>query len=470
LSLLPLGTLFDRYRRAVRDLAKEQDKEVTLDVTGADVEVDKRVIDQLAQVLLHLLRNAVDHGIELPDDRARRGKPRAATISLSAKEVGPQLQVTVGDDGRGLSADAIRRTAVTRGICSAEQAQEIGHEELLQLLFTPGFSTRADVTDISGRGIGLDVVKRSIERLGGAIHLDSTPGHGTTFVLLLPLDLAITRAVILDFDDQYFAIPTHAIDVTRDIRDEDVEQTGARQTARIEGNVVPLVDLSTLLGRPSTDVPKNGTRRVVVIRHQGRSVGICVGRLLGEREFMRRPPGPFLEGSTLVAGTALLEHGRIVMALSIPGLIAHAIKLFGTSPVGVAAPTRERKRVVLLVDDSELVRDMVRPIIAQMGCGVLEAVNGQVGLDLVNQEQPDLVITDLEMPVMNGFELIENVRQTSNAPTVPMVVMSTRGSAEDRAKAAELGADAYLVKSEFREEAIVELVRRFIGSRPRMPS
>jgi chemotaxis protein histidine kinase CheA len=459
LRLLPLSSLFARYPRAVRDMARDQGKKVQVTVLGGELALDKYILDQVDEPLLHLIRNAVDHGLEQPAEREAAAKPREGRITLSARSAGSHAEIVVADDGRGLSLEVIRDTAVSRGILRSDE--EVAPESLMQLVFRMGFSTRSQATDLSGRGIGLDVVKERIERLGGGVGIQSAPGKGTSVVLTVPISVALRRALVVECGGRLFAIPSLAVASVERATDAQVEAAGVGQALRVEDDLIPLATLDELLAVGDPDGANGGDPRIVVVRSHGSRLALRVGHIVGEREFVQRPLDPFLEKTPLLIGVAVLEHADPIFVLNIPEIIRTTHEPGGRGR-RAAPPGPARSKRILLVEDSELTRDMVEGVLREMGHDVAEAVNGSEALALVERTVPDLVITDLEMPVMDGFGLIRALRARPETSQVPIVVLSTRGSEEDRAAAAELGADAYLVKSVFREQTLKQTVGRFL--------
>jgi two-component system chemotaxis sensor kinase CheA len=460
LRLLPLRTLFDRYPRPIRDLARDHGKSIRVAMEGGELEADKRVLDLLGEPLLHLIRNAVDHGIESPRDRVAAGKPEEGNLTLVARHAAGRLEIVVRDDGRGLSEQAIRDVALTRGAISREEAEELRADQVIELLFQPGFSTKSATTDISGRGIGLHIVKQAVENLGGSVSVRSTPGQETSFVLDVPLTVALLQALVVSLDKLQLAIPSHAVSGVHRVSEGQLLAAGTGSAFRVDGALIALQDLGRLLGAGELSVPL-AECRVVVVESKGNALGLIVPRVLGERELVQRPLDPFLRAIPKLVGAAILESGDPVLVLN----VAEAVRAAASGPRAGARPepgAEARERCVLIVEDSELTRDMLQRLVGALGHRVIEAVNGREALRRIAIQRPDLVLTDLEMPVMDGFQLIAEIRALEPLRDVPIVVLSSRGSPEDQRRAAALGADAYLVKSEFSEKALADTFARFL--------
>jgi two-component system chemotaxis sensor kinase CheA len=465
LRLVPLQALFVRYPRAVRDLAKEQGKTVRLTLAGEELRLDKYVIDRIGEPLLHLIRNAIDHGIELPDERRAAGKPTEASLVLSARQVGPRVEVMVTDDGRGLSEERIRQAALARGELTAAEMDELTSDQVLQLVFRPGVSTREQATEISGRGIGLDAVRTSVEALGGAVRVESEPGVSTRFVASVPVFAALSRALLIELAPLRVAIPSAAVVAITDLATGSIVKAGEGFALSYEEQLIPLRDLADLLGvaRPTDDLP--ATDRIVIVEGEGRRLGLFVAETTGEEEVLQRPVGRFLEGARMLIGTTVLQSGPPAVLINPGELVRRA---------GLMKERRrfrrevEVARQVLLVDDSELFREMLAGVVRELGHAVIEASNGQQALERMRQRRPDLVITDLEMPLMDGFELIQSVRVLPELRDVPVIVLSGLGSEADKQRAAQLGAEAYLVKADFSDKMLRDTIRRYVrGARPK---
>ncbi len=462
LRLLPLASLLERYPRAVRDLAREQHKQVEVEIIGGDVEVDKVILETISEPLLHLVRNAIDHGIEAPDERRRAGKPETGRLLLRAAPRGAEVDIVVADDGRGLDRDAIREAAVRRGLLTDAAAAGATAADLEALLFHPGFSTRAAATDVSGRGVGLDVVRKRIEGLGGGVQLSSKAGAGTSFRLTVPISFALKRVMVVRVGETAYALPSEAVVVAARIAPSDLLPAGRGRAARLEGDSVPLVDLGLALHGQACATPDGGDQRVVVIQSQESRVGLVVTDFVGERQVVQRNLDPFLAGARLVSASAALADGRILLLLNPNALLEGAAQTAPLSPAPARAPDAAPASV-LVVDDSEVSRDLVAGTLRQQGYEVREAVNGQEALQQARERPPALVVTDLEMPICDGFALLSALRADPTLRDVPVIVLSTRGSDQDKQRAAALGADAYLVKTEFQEATLLRVVHDYLA-------
>ncbi len=460
--LLRVRELFERYPPSVRDLSRELGKRVRVVLEGDNVAVDKQVLDVVDDALLHLTRNAVDHGLELPDDRRRAGKPEQGTVVLSARQLGAFLEISVQDDGRGVDVDKVRASARDKGLLTEAAAAQLDIKGAIELLFTAGFSTAAATTQTSGRGVGLDVVRQKLEALGGSVRVASRWGQGTTVVLTAPISVALSRLVLFKEGGTTFAIGSTHVVSTQRVRREELRTTAGLSAINFDGAPVPFIALRQLLGATSAN-PDKQEIDVVILEHAAQRLGVEVDHLLGERQAVQHGAGSLLNGHRLVAGAVFLEGGGLAVALNVPEIL----RLWGqgheshTLQGEAYAPVRSWR--ALLVDDSEVTRDMLVSMFRQLGFETVEAINGKDALAKISAGLPDIVITDLDMPVMDGFAFIAALRSSPTGAGLPVVVLTTRGSDEDKRRALEAGASGYLVKTEVGQQVLRETVQRFLG-------
>lgn len=462
LRLLPISSLFEPYPRAVRDLAREQGKQVRVDIQGTDVELDKHVLDEINEPLLHLVRNSVDHGIEVPEERVKAGKPETGTLRLVARQRGAMVEIDVGDDGCGIDPALVRDAAMAKGVVDAETAARMSDDDILALIFRAGFSTRDEVTDVSGRGVGLDVVKQRLEALGGTVRMQTERGRGTRFLLSVPISVILTRVLVMEVGGVRYAVPAEAVHRVTQVDSTDIEAAGSGHAFLLDGERVALADLAILLGAAGAADMRGTRRSVVVLQLEGQRLGVIVDGLVGERQVVQRGLNKFLEGLRLFGGSAVLEYGDIALMLNVAEVLQAAGEAVSWRLRGSATVETAAERTILVADDSEMTRDLIVGILRSHGLKVVEAVNGQEAIDRANEAPPDLLLTDLEMPVLDGFGVLREVRQSAALRDLPVIVFTTRGSAADKRQAAELGANAYLVKTEFREEDLLQAVERFL--------
>jgi len=460
LAMVPIRRVVAGLPRVVRDIAAETGKQAQLVLVGEDVELDKKVLDGVSDALKHLLVNAVDHGCESPEHRLAAGKPAQATVTVAARAAGGTVVIEVSDDGAGIDEEALRTQALARGLIA--DATLTG-PALWQVLFLPAFSTAAEVTETSGRGVGLDVVRTAVESLGGTVDLRSTPGEGTTFVLTLPVTLGVLRCLLARIGDERYAIPVPGVVESLSLKDANVHTLAGKPVVVRHGMTLPLLDLGAAL-----DVPGDREASVaVVVRHADRQVAWAVDKLDGELELVVKDLGPFLGRLPLVSGATIDGDGSVVCLVDLRELAGEASL---ASPVVAASGTAAerpapaaRKARVLVVEDSVGVRELERVILEGAGYDVVTAVDGLDGAARLKGDPADLVVSDVEMPGMDGYTLTRTIRRTRGWEQVPVVIMTSRGSEDDQRAGLDAGASAYLLKTEFDQNQLVETVRRLIG-------
>jgi chemotaxis protein histidine kinase CheA len=468
LAMVPVRRVVTAFPRLVRDVASSTGKDVRLNLVGEDVELDKKVLDGVADALKHLVINAVDHGCETPDERVAADKPVRATVTVSAKAAGGTVVLEVADDGRGIDEDVVRATAIERGLLPA--GSTLGGAQLFQLLFLASFSTSPTVTSTSGRGVGLDVVKTAVDDLGGTIDVFSELGAGTSFVLTLPITLGVLRCLIARVGSERYAVPVPAVIESLSLRDVAVETVAGVPVVVRHGVTVPLLDLGSALGVEGEREP----RAALVVRNGGASdlIAWSVDRLEGELELVVKDLGSFVGRLPLVTGATIDGDGSVVCLIDLREISGRA---GGTGHLGAsvqaAGPVSAdhepahigRKARILVVEDSVGVRELERVILESAGYEVVTAVDGLDGIARLRTEPADLVLSDVEMPGMDGFTLTRTIRRTRGWEHVPVVIMTSRGDESDRRAGLEAGASAYLLKSDFDQTELVDTVRRLVG-------
>ncbi|MBI3635009.1 MAG: response regulator [Candidatus Rokubacteria bacterium] len=462
--LVPIGRLFARFTRQVREAARASGRRVALDVTGEAVEMDNAVIEEIADPLLHLVQNAIVHGIEDPDERRRLGKAEEGTVSLGASQRGGALYVEVADDGRGIDIAMVRQTAIARGIITPGAAAALPDRDALDLIFVPGVSTAATVTAASGRGVGMDVVRTNVSRLNGDIHIETEPGVGTRFTIKLPLTIAISDALVVRAGGELFAVPMAAVHTVLTVRPDAIRATDAGEMVLVEDQPVDLVHLSALLGLAAAE--RTPGLPVVVVRSGRRRLAIAVDAFVGKDEIVIKPLGRFLETVGPFAGATVSGNGRVVLLLDAARLLEVAGRAMPAPPMDDAGvspaprPTAASRRV-LLVDDSISVRKFVGQMLTRAGFVVQTANDGTDALQQLAELAVDVVITDLEMPRVNGYELIRDLHRRPATRDVPVVVLTTRAGAKHAELARQLGVRHYVTKP-VDERAFIRLLEDLV--------
>ncbi|MDX6211855.1 MAG: two-component system, chemotaxis family, sensor kinase CheA [Frankiales bacterium] len=470
LAMVPVRRVFAALPRIVRDVATATGKDVRLDLVGEDVELDKQVLDGVADALKHLVINAVDHGCQTPEQRRAAGKKGPASVRVAARSSGGTVVLEVVDDGNGIDEDRVRAKAVESGLLPPDSVTT--GPALWQLLFVPAFSTAGAVTETSGRGVGLDVVQSAAEELGGNVEIVSVPGRGTTFRLTLPVTLGVLRCLVARVGDEVYAVPVSAVVASMSLRDTEIHQFAGAPVIVRQGQNVPLLDLGATLGVTGERAP----RAALVVRHGERQLAWAVDRLETEMELVVKELGPFLGRLPLVTGATIVGDGTVVCLLDLRELADQATgtsagvmtpvtagpQLTGSVAGADRAPAERRPRV-LVVEDSVGVRELERVILEGAGYDVETAVDGLDGASRLGSEPADLVVSDVEMPGMDGFTLTRTIRRTKGWEQVPVVIMTSCGDDADQRAGLEAGASAYLLKQEFDQTSLVDIVRRLIG-------
>lgn len=466
LAMVPVRRVFAALPRIVRDVAQATGKDVLLSTSGEDVELDKQVLDGIADALKHLVINAVDHGCETAAVRVAAGKPGQATLRVSARSAGGTVVLEVGDDGAGVDEDAVRSRAVSLGLLPADTV--LTGPALLSVLFAPAFSTSQIVTETSGRGVGLDVVREAVEELGGAVEVRTGAGVGTTFVLTLPITLGVLRCLVARVGDERYAVPVPGVVESLSLMGAEVHTLAGAPVVVRHGVSIPLLDLGAALGLPrgSGEAP----RAALVVRNGGTQVAWAVDRLEGESELVVKDLGSFLGRVPAIAGATIDGDGSVVCLLDLRELADRAVGAPTVAAATVAAqpePSRPvtgaSKAKVLVVEDSIGVRELERVILEGAGYQVETAVDGLDGASRLRDDPADLVLSDVEMPGMDGFELTRLVRRTKGWENVPVVIMTSRGEQHARQAGMDAGASAYLLKHDFDQEQLVSTVQRLVG-------
>lgn len=475
LRMLPIKSVFEIFPRIVRDLAEDYGKQVDVEISGADTELDRTMLEGIKDPLMHLVRNAVDHGIETPEDRVGNGKPPRGKISLSAEQDGDRVLITLSDDGRGIDVDNVRATAVRQGIVSEEAAGRMGADEVQKLIFTPGFSTKKNVTNVSGRGVGTDVVKKYVEdKLNGRVNLESEEGSGSTFTLVLPLTLAVTPSVLVRVAGQLFAIPAHSIQIGLRVGRPELRSIDGKLAVRVIDSTIPLVRLDQTL-----DLPASASRRVgdgggkeqadqleiVVVEHGNRRLAFVIDELVNEQDIVVKPLEPPLDNLKFVAGVTILEKGEVV-----PILHAHELIESGQSAgrrtddcgCELARVKEEPKRNILVVEDSLTTRELMKNILKSAGFNVETASDGVEGLSRITGKNLDLIVTDIEMPRMDGFEMTARIKKDPTLKNIPVIMVTSMFLEEHRKKGLEVGADAYIRKGDFDQSKLIDTIKRLV--------
>lgn len=463
----PFADVLAGQSRMVRDLGRSLGKPVRLVIEGEKTQVDRDVLEKLEAPLTHLLRNAVDHGIELPERRLLAGKAQEGVIRLRASHQAGMLSLELIDDGAGIDLERLRSAIVERAMSPADTVARMSEAELLTFLFLPGFSLRDTVTEVSGRGVGLDAVQHMIRELRGSIELTQLAGQGCRFHLQVPLTLSVVRSLVVEVGGEAYAFPLAHIERTLEVTAEQIVQIEGRQHFWHEGRHIGLVAASQLLNRPAGQDDERSLR-VVVIREREQLYGVAVERLIGERVLVVMPLDPRLGKVQDISSGALLDDGSVVLIIDVEDLLRSVEKLLSTGSLeriergssGARGAVRKR---ILVVDDSLTVRELQRKLLGNRGYDVAVAVDGMDGWNALRGDDFDLLITDIDMPRMDGIELVTLVRRDQRLQSLPVMVVSYKDREEDRRRGLDAGADYYLAKASFHDDALLDAVVELIG-------
>lgn len=469
LRLLPMNTLFVLFPRLVHDLARDQHKEVGLVVEGEDAVADKHVLEEMKDPLMHILRNSIDHGIEAPEQRAAAGKSRSGTIRIKASQTPASIIIEVSDDGRGLDLEEIKRTALKRGMYREEELAGMSAVQIQSLILVPGFSTSTLITDVSGRGVGLDVVRNNVEHLKGTLQIESVPGKGLTLRAQLPISLATVRVMIAASSGHRYALPVEHVQFSRMVPLHEMYTMEGRQTVSIDGQPVSVARLDELLGiadsgvmnAESTHKPQSTVVCVVLSVGEER-FGLMVDEVVDELEVVLKPQSKLLKRVRNVSGATILETGEVCMVLNPHDLLKTLCKRLvagGPAPAVEAVPT---KKVLLLAEDSITTRTQEKRILESAGYEVVTAVDGADAYNKLGTRSFDAVVSDIMMPNMTGLVLTEKIRADKKYAELPIILVTSLASEEDHRRGLEAGANAYISKPSFDQRVLLDCLARLI--------
>ncbi|TAF34348.1 MAG: hybrid sensor histidine kinase/response regulator [Oscillatoriales cyanobacterium] len=479
LRLLPLSTIFNLFPRAVRDLAKREGKEVKLVIEGGETRADKRILEEMKDPLMHLIRNAIDHGIETPADREKLGKPPAATLRIKGYQTASNIIIEVADDGRGLNLDRIKQTAVKRNICTPEELAAMTESQIQSLIFAPGFSTRTFVTEISGRGVGLDVVRTNVEALKGRIQVESVLEKGCTFRLQLSTSLATANVLILAVDGIAYALPIEFIETAILVRSSDIFSLESKATLILDNQPLSVAYLADLLELNNRDWLHNNREwrqeswrefkrntEVESVNHNSRKIlGLFIDALIDEQDVVIKPQSQLLKRVRNVSGATILGTGEVCMVLNPHDLIKSVRKQVLLGGVGGARSpieTVSRKQVILLAEDSIATRTQEKRILEGAGYEVVTAVDGLDAFNKLKTRYFDALISDVQMPNLDGLGLTVKIRQQKEYSELPIILVTSLASDEDRKRGADAGANAYIPKGTFNQDVLIETLKRLV--------
>lgn len=460
--MFPFSTAVEGLPNLVRSLAEAEGKEAELVIHGKHIEIDRRILEGLKDPLIHLIRNSIDHGLERPGERERQQKPARGTITINVSQhSSAQIEVLISDDGRGISTAKVREAVVRLGLITRADAERLNETDILSFVFHSGLSTSQTITDLSGRGLGLAILQDRIEKLGGSVSVETECGRGTTFRLLLPLTIATFRAVLIKAAGQLFALPTNNIDRVVRINASAIKTVENKETICLNERVLPLVYLSDILSTPRRDSSEQIS--AIVLSAGGHRIAFKVDEILGEQEILVKNLGKQLARVRNIAGATILGTGQVVPILNVRDLLKSALRPAAAIASSARTPKdKTEAKAILLAEDSITARALLRGILESAGYAVQTAIDGVDAFTKLKTEAFDLLVSDVEMPRMSGFDLATRVRADRELSDLPVILVTALASREDRERGVEVGANAYIVKSSFDQSNLLEVIERLI--------
>jgi two-component system chemotaxis sensor kinase CheA len=463
--MLPFHTAVEVMPRMVRDLAQEEGKNVRLEIEGGEVELDKNILEKIKDPLIHLIRNAVDHGIEPPEERKKKGKPLEGVIALRALQQGDSIIVDIEDDGNGIQTELIKEVALKRKFLTATQLEKMTEHQVLDIIFQPGFSTSKILTDVSGRGVGMDVVRNNIESLKGIIKVNSTPGEGTVFTVKLPLTMVTLQTLKVQVKEEIFSIPTPAVETTLEISPEQIFTIEGQEAISYNNRPIPVVRMEEILdfSFDEESAEGDGKRPAVVLGSAEKQVAFLVNKLLGEDVVVAKALGSHLERVRNISGATILGNGEVSLILNISDLVESAQhKTLKKRGARLPETQEDKKNTVLVIEDSITTRTLEISILESAGYQVVAATDGQDGYSKLVKEEFDVIVTDVQMPNMDGFSFTRKVKSNLKYQHIPVILLTSLESPEEKKQGIEVGADAYIIKSAFDQNSLLDTIKRLL--------
>jgi len=465
MRMLPLSTVFDTFRRSVRDMSRSLGKEVELLIEGEETELDKKIIEQLGDPLMHMIRNAIDHGIETGEERIKKGKPSEGTIKLIAMYEGGNVIIIINDDGNGIPIERLEAKVLEKKWFTESELEKMTRQEKLSLIFRPGFSTSQLITDFSGRGVGMDVVRENIvENLKGSIDIDTREGEGTTFTLRLPSTLAIMRLLLFEISNITFSIPSDSVTEVQSVVEDEIIDVVDRKALRLREQIIPVAYLDTLLGLPESKESDKKDKTIIILNTGIEKLGIIIDKLLEEQDMVIKSLPAHMHGENWVSGVSISGKGDVINVLNIAMLVKAAKELNWAKPRASKAKSGVESKKILVVDDSINTREIEKEILESYGYLVDLAKDGMEALEKAKNKVYDLVVTDVEMPRMDGFTLTETLRKEKEYASKPIIIVTSRDKLEDKRRGVQVGASAYILKGSFDQSNLLDTVESLIGS------
>ncbi|MCB1177775.1 MAG: hybrid sensor histidine kinase/response regulator [Leptospiraceae bacterium] len=464
IRMLPLSSVFNLFNRTVRDLAREAEKDIEFKIEGGDITADKQIIEEMKDPLMHLIRNAIDHGIENKEERELHSKQSPASLILSAKNRNNVILIELKDDGKGIDKEKVKSKALEKNLFTKEELEVMDEKSIYQIIFMHGFSTRSEVSEISGRGVGMDVVKTFIDDMKGTIDIHSEKGKGTIFSLHLPMSFSTTHVLIIEVENQIFGLPIDYVVLSKIILVEDIFTLEGENTINIEGEPIPITFLKNRLELKEDHSKLTHSYSCITISDGIKKLGLLVDRIVDKQEVIMKPLGGFLQKVRNVSGGTILESGEICIILNPKELLYSKTNKVKESihPGNINTSLKHIEEKILLVEDSGTIRTQILRILENNNFKVDTAIDGRDAFEKISKNSYSLILTDVEMPNMNGFELTKKIRSIYKMEDLPIVILTTLASQENIHAGMEAGANAYLTKSSFDQKTLVDTIRRFL--------
>jgi two-component system chemotaxis sensor kinase CheA len=462
IALMPFSSLTGTFPRMMREISAEIGHEFEFIITGSNIEIDRRVLDELRDPLIHLLRNAADHGIESKDRRAKSGKKTIGRVELSIGiSADKKIEISVSDDGNGIDTGRIRCKLIDEMHMPESVVAEMTEDKIVNHIFDSGFTTSSIITTISGRGLGMAIVRDKIEALGGSIHIDNHPGAGVAFILSLPAALSSQRGILFCVGARTFAMPTNGIEAFTRIKQSDIQTIKGIQSLTLYGKTLPVFDMAPILGL-SSDFNSKEKITIILISLSGINAGFIVDNVLREREMLVKPLGSLMPSVSNVSGITVTSSGEVVPVLNSRDVLQNAMNSLGTTTPLRRSSDKVEKPTIMLAEDSITSRTLLANILEAAGYEVITAVDGEAAWQQLQRVKIDLLVSDIEMPRMDGFELTEKVRNFPRLTTLPIVLVTSLSKQEDRERGINLGANAYITKGDFSQSHLLDTVERLL--------
>lgn len=462
--LFPIQSVLDLFPRMVRDISISLKKKIKLNISGGSIEIDKYMLEEIKDPLMHIIRNGIDHGLELPEERVKLGKPEEGIIQLNVFFKGNNVVIKISDDGKGIDTDRIKASAVKKGLYNEKEMNKMNERQVLDLIFHPGFSTSDIITDISGRGIGMDVVKANIvEKLKGTIDVETTKGKGSVFIVMIPLALSTTQALKVSVGGEIFFLSVNMVEKIIKVSENTLPDVEGYPAIRYYGSFIPYVKLSSILEiqELASENNSDNERPAIVLRSGKSFAAFGIDKFIGEEEILVKGLGGFMKRVRNVSGVTIMRDGKIAPILNVPDMIKMVhLRGIDLPKKGTGKTEAIRTLSILVVDDSMMTRTLQRNILESYGYNVIAAVDGKDAFTKLMENEFDLIVSDIQMPNMDGLELTEKIKQDKRYEKIPVILVTALESTEDKKRGIEVGADAYIIKSSFDQSNLLDTIKR----------